>query len=612
MKTLITSFLMLLIASNIFAGDRTVYIERFTSSTCPPCASQNPAVDNWFATQSPLEVLGVTYHMSWPAPGNDPMYHHNPIDNTARRNFYGVNSIPQGRFDGTTTLSYSGSWLTSNLTSRRNILSPISITVLDSAFGDSVQITAIIYCETMMTSPSATIYMNVIEKLITNINPPSTNGEQEFHDVMRKMLPTASGTQVSLTPGKTVTLVQKFKMDPAWDPTQITVHVWAQAPDKEILNASTILTQFAMMPNPGYRVVDQGQSGSGTYTIAIPYVGDGYNSAVQLSAEVEPANPNINVSFVGGNTISTFPGSVQMEVTSNSSVPAGVYKIVVSGTNTENLTRKIVVNYLVGMNFVEVGTNRGGVPFIVNGNNHSSTQLYSWNIGSNQTLEAAEMHTVANTRYVFENWSNGVTTNQQVVTVNSSISEYRANYKTQFRILSGVNPAGLPVTVVNGNAFHDSAASVTVTVNPTQVEHNGRMYYFNRWFGSGEGSYNGPNVSFDVELSNPINQIAIFDTIDVSIATIGNEIPEKFDLYQNYPNPFNPVTKINFDVAQFGEVSLKVYNILGEEIAVLHNGSLAPGRYEYTFDAAGLSSGVYFYKIEAGDYVNLKRMVLLK
>lgn len=612
MKTYITTLLMLLFASNIFAGDRTVYIERFTSSTCPPCASQNPAVDAWFATQSPLEVIGVTYHMSWPAPGNDPMYHHNPIDNTARRNFYGVNSIPQGRFDGTTTLTYNSPWLTSNLQLRRNTLSPISITVLDSAFGDSVKITAIIYCETMMTSPNATIYMNVIEKFITNINPPSTNGETEFHDVMRKMLPTAAGTQVTLTPSKTVTLVQKFKMDPAWDPSQITVQVWAQASDKEVLNSATILTKFAMMPNPGYRVVDQGQSGSGTYTISIPYTGDGYNSAVQLSAVVEPANPNINVSFVGGNTISTFPGSVQMEVTSNSSVPAGVYKIVVSGTNTENLTRKIVVNYLVGMNFVEVGTNKGGIPFIVNGNNHSSTQLYSWNIGSTQTLEATNMHTVANTRYVFENWSNGATTNQQIVTVNSSTSEYTANYKTQFRILSGVNPAGLPVTVVNGNAFHDSAATVTVTVNPTSVQHNGRMYYFNRWFGSGEGSYNGPAVSFDVNMTNPINQIAIFDTIDVSIATIGNEIPEKFDLHQNYPNPFNPVTKINFDVAKFGEVSLKVFNILGEEIAVLHNGNLSPGRYEYTFDATGLSSGIYFYKIEAGDYVNLKRMVLIK
>lgn len=613
MKIFITLlFFVFVTVSGVHPGDRLVYIEAFTSSTCGACASLNPAFNNWFATQNPEEVLRVYYHMNWPPPGNDPMYHHNSADNNARRSFYGVNAIPNGFMDGTTEIEYSGSWLAANLNSRKNILSPIAITVLDSVQGDSVKVTAVIYCEQMMSSPLVTVYMNVIETLITNTNPPPTNGETEFPHVMRKMLPSSSGRQVLLKPGNTVILEERFKMHPDWDPSKIVVHVWAQAPDKEVLNVATSISSYSLIPDPGYRIVELGQAGSESFNINIPYFAEGYNSPVQFSAEVEPANNNINVSFPSGNTISSFPGSVTMNVSSGAQVPAGLYKIIVTGTNSINRPRKIVVNYLVGKNFVEIGTNKGGIPFTINGSSFTMSQLYAWDIGSQQNLEAPLTHTVGNVKHVFENWNNGVTTNQQTITVNSSTGNYTANYKTQFKILSAVNPGGIPANIVNGNMFHDSGSSVTVSIEPTQVQYNGKTYYFNRWYGSGEGSYNGTNPSFTVNLSNPINQIAIFDTVNVGIATLGSEVPDKFFLYQNYPNPFNPVTKIKFDIAKYGNVSLKVYNVLGEEVAILQNGNMLPGRYEYSFDASGLSSGIYFYKLTSNEFVSIRRFVILK
>ena len=90
------------------------------------------------------------------------------------------------------------------------------------------------------------------------------------------------------------------------------------------------------------------------------------------------------------------------------------------------------------------------------------------------------------------------------------------------------------------------------------------------------------------------------------------ETPEDFALYQNYPNPFNPATKINYSVAEVGFVTLKVYDVLGNEVASLVNEEKTAGSYEINFDGSELTSGIYFYKLKAGNYVETKKMILLK
>lgn len=103
----------------------------------------------------------------------------------------------------------------------------------------------------------------------------------------------------------------------------------------------------------------------------------------------------------------------------------------------------------------------------------------------------------------------------------------------------------------------------------------------------------------------------------IGIEPISNNIPERFELYQNYPNPFNPVTKIKFYIPKSTSgrnelTSLKIYDILGKEIAVPVNEILAPGEYEITWDATGLPSGVYLYRFNSGEYKVTKKLILLK
>ncbi len=87
---------------------------------------------------------------------------------------------------------------------------------------------------------------------------------------------------------------------------------------------------------------------------------------------------------------------------------------------------------------------------------------------------------------------------------------------------------------------------------------------------------------------------------------------ENFSLEQNYPNPFNPTTSISFSIPQSTFVTLKVYDVMGKEMASLVNGEKAAGNYKINFDASELSSGIYFYKIHTGSFVNTKKMILLR
>jgi len=98
----------------------------------------------------------------------------------------------------------------------------------------------------------------------------------------------------------------------------------------------------------------------------------------------------------------------------------------------------------------------------------------------------------------------------------------------------------------------------------------------------------------------------------VGIKNLSNIIPDSFSLSQNYPNPFNPTTNIKFNIPKRDNVTLKVYDLLGKEVATLVNEKLQAGTYEVKFDGSNLPSGIYFYKLESESFRETKRMILIK
>ncbi len=113
------------------------------------------------------------------------------------------------------------------------------------------------------------------------------------------------------------------------------------------------------------------------------------------------------------------------------------------------------------------------------------------------------------------------------------------------------------------------------------------------------------NINSIAELKNCVNSV-------INVRNNAENVPAKFILHQNYPNPFNPSTTIKFEIIESGVVSLKIYDMLGREVAELMTARLSPGTYSEEFDSKGLPSGAYFYRLESGEQVQTMKMLLLK
>ncbi|MCC6864757.1 MAG: T9SS type A sorting domain-containing protein [Ignavibacteria bacterium] len=153
------------------------------------------------------------------------------------------------------------------------------------------------------------------------------------------------------------------------------------------------------------------------------------------------------------------------------------------------------------------------------------------------------------------------------------------------------------------------------------IDHN--IYLYPRSDGSGICEYQFRSLSYKVEAVDNSNKPSLksdrsiingytapCDPLDGKV--VSNNYPKEFKIY-NYPNPFNPITDIKFDLPQNAFVTLKIYNVLGEEVSFLINKEYKDaGRYSVKFDGSNLASGIYYYYIEAGLNKDVKKMVLIK
>ncbi len=197
------------------------------------------------------------------------------------------------------------------------------------------------------------------------------------------------------------------------------------------------------------------------------------------------------------------------------------------------------------------------------------------------------------------------------------------------------NPVDNANLNISGNVNYENMTSTSI-LNDTAVSLNilllsGRpAYQFitgTQWLGSMKFNVSNFSACLNMAFSD---KSTVFDNVTpltygtqwtktdpnpcllIGIKNISTEIPKEFSLHQNYPNPFNPVTMIRFAMPKSGIVTLKVYDILGREVANLVNGFKAAGEYIVDFDASALTSGVYFYRLESDGYVDVKRMVVIK
>ncbi len=179
------------------------------------------------------------------------------------------------------------------------------------------------------------------------------------------------------------------------------------------------------------------------------------------------------------------------------------------------------------------------------------------------------------------------------------------NYFDHFQVMLSITTptVGAMTIVVDTMTFYSSDSGyVFHKYNIGSLVPNGSNIYigFREWVE--DAAVQGATFSLDLVKSTA--QV-------VEVSNI-NQIPDNYYLGQNYPNPFNPTTAINYSIARKGFVSLKVFDILGKEVATLVNEVKDAGTYSLNFNAAKLTSGVYFYRIQTDKFTDMKSMVLVK
>ena len=162
----------------------------------------------------------------------------------------------------------------------------------------------------------------------------------------------------------------------------------------------------------------------------------------------------------------------------------------------------------------------------------------------------------------------------------------------------------------NGNANPQTSGTVLLAWDAESIPVQGLLSLVNS---SGEILVEDMNTveSIEVTGSEIVHYEIVFNTT-LGVGSLENAIPADYMLYQNAPNPFNPVTQIKYYLLETGDVKVTVFNIMGEQVAILAEETQNQGFHVVNFEAANLTSGVYFYRIEAGDFTDFKKMVLIK
>lgn len=216
MKSLLFLILLVFLNSNTFAFERTVLAEIFTSTTCGPCASQNPYFDNWYKNYSNKDrVAVIKYHVWWPSPGNDPFYHANTTENAGRVNYYNTNYVPRGIINGTSDGTSSASTWITLIQNSIITTSQFEIKILgnvDATTGGNltIQVTS---DNNPIPSGTLVLHVAVVE---SDINYTGTNGDPIHHFVMRKMYPNHNGEVFTINPNETKTFSRTFAWNSAW------------------------------------------------------------------------------------------------------------------------------------------------------------------------------------------------------------------------------------------------------------------------------------------------------------------------------------------------------------------------------------------------------------
>lgn len=665
---------LLLIAGVAGAYPRTVLLEDFASSSCPPCITGGANIHTILGNFTRDEMVLITYHMSWPS-SNDPWYQANPTENNARRAYYGVNAIPDTWVDG--EVSYNPAAGTGSITSRINyrlgIDSPLDIVVEPSTEGDEITADVII-------SADSDVSNKVLQIVLTQIffsMDHSDGGPTDFDYSMLKMYPNASGQTISLTAGETDTVTATFTYNDDWTLPNLavvafvqdnTTHEVIQAGQAQIPATSPNLALAEVSFNDDDQANPNGRPDAGETVDLIVMVANAeyYLDAFSVNGVLRCDDPEIELL----DTTSVWPIIPAGFESSNESDPFSLHvpDEFVSRMVTFTVFLSTSEGYEVEVSFDALV----GQPSIALVNDHGNGSSYADNwtdkmLAAGQVIDVIDPTTAT---------SGGLSNYEKVIwtTANDNNPDEILNQDERDAIAAYLDAGGrlLLTSQFAGDAL-DGDPWLTqyfgVEHDQNQVNYtNGMMIQgvtdgpFDGMSGAmiGEGSaQNNSSPSSMTPLENAVPFYHYLNSEAIAIAgcngngflsiyagfplealgtVTGRDTPEDIisgllnwldgesivepgngssalptELsLEAYPNPFNPDLTVRFSLPQPGEITLDVLNMLGRHVATLQAGPAVAGVHQAVWRPEGAASGIYLLRLNTPGGTKITKALLMK
>ncbi|MCX6276570.1 MAG: T9SS type A sorting domain-containing protein [Bacteroidetes bacterium] len=539
-----------ILATGYSQSQRLVLLEEFTSSTCGPCAGVNPTFHTW-QLQNPDKFTSIYYHVNWPATG-DPMNLANPQENGARVNYYGVTYVPESNLDGNYYNGSASSWTMTTVNNRYAMPSPVSVQVKHwlSAAQDSVYSTLLVTCTQDFTG-TLVAHNVIIEKWIHFNSAPGSNGEKDFYNVMKKMLPGSSGTPMpsSMVTGDYVLLEGSWKFGTVYDKTQIASVGFVQNKNtKEIFNTANSSTNALVLPyNTDLQVLNilnvPAKTCKNKVSPIVKVRNNGNNLITSMTIKYSINNGAVNTF--------TWNGSLGSMEKANISLPEYPFDIlptndlIVYTTSPNSVNDDYPKNDSLHFTFLNSPISTNEVKLIMRTDN--APQDISWDVKNSLGVAVA---------------------NSAPYTLSNTLStEFITLPKADCYTFTIYDAGGNGICCTNGTGVYE-------------ISSNGVIFKQGGQFGSSESS--------EFWMEAPVAVIEQPGTISLNI----------------YPNPITGTAKVSFSLQGNSEVSLNLLTALGQPVSSKSLGILGAGSHETALDATNLTPGVYILqmKTESGVY----------
>lgn len=600
----------LLAAGAASAQQRMVLCESFSQASCGPCAAQNPALTA-LLDANPTKIVAVKYQVSWP--GYDPMYNQNSSEIDNRVSYYGINAVPDRVQDGTNMdVTQSG------IDSRYAVASPVTMTIthsIDPGFA-TADVTVTITAPAAWNPSNTVLQLAMVEKDITFATAPGSNGETAFHNVMRKMVPSPSGSPVVASnfssPGGSQTFTFNDVAIPSYiyDLGELAFVAWVQNnTTKEVHQAGmsqpVVLNDYAVVQSvsvpsnyscasdlSGAVAVLSNDGGTTITSATVNYQIDGGTvQTAPFSGSIAPGGTtNFNIptttSASGSHTLTTYLTNING---SGSSSPVGTATTTyanisdagTTGAFTQNFSNSSFpyTNYHVfsatGDNWARVTTNTGSMKF----NN------YSFAAGKKSDMFIAPV--------------NMTTISSPVMTFDVAYRQYQTeNDKLEVFVSSDCGATWTSVYSKQGSTLSTGAAQ-TAAFTPASAS-DWRNESVNL---SSYSSASKLHIKFAATSAYGNNLYV--DNININSLGVNEEDMIGMEIY---PNPASDVVNVKFD-AKGGNYNVTITDLAGRTVATQAVENVE-GTQTVAVPVSGLAGGNYIVTIKTEGAVSTQKVVI--